>query len=111
RLKAAIAEQRKFSAFGPVKELAELASNAVLIGALIGPETFRIAKLKDAGRAVCRRLIILKASTDADIDVAFEAFIQQRVHRRLIEDATAAEYTRSLAEFDFNNALWLRRLR
>jgi TRAP-type mannitol/chloroaromatic compound transport system substrate-binding protein len=31
--------------------------------------------------------------------------------RRLIEDATAAEYTRSLAEFDFNNALWLRRLR
>src|SRR6516165_12086833 len=42
-LKAAIAEQRKFSAFGPVKELAEPASNAVLIGALIGPETFRIA--------------------------------------------------------------------
>src|SRR5215471_16753283 len=31
--------------------------------------------------------------------------------RRLIEDATAAEYTRSLAGFDFNNALWLRRLR
>jgi len=31
--------------------------------------------------------------------------------RRLIEDATAAEYTRSLAEFNFNNALWLRRLR
>ena len=83
-LKAAIAEQRKFSAFGPVKELAELAPNAVLIGALIGPETFRIAKLKDAGRAVCRRLIILKASTDADIDVAFEAFIQQRVQALLV---------------------------
>jgi len=83
-LKAAIAEQRKFSAFGPVKELAEPASNAVLIGALIGPETFRIAKLKDAGRAVCRRLIILKASTDADIDVAFEAFIQQRVQALLV---------------------------
>jgi TRAP-type mannitol/chloroaromatic compound transport system substrate-binding protein len=31
--------------------------------------------------------------------------------RRLIEDATAAEYARSLAEFNFNNALWLRRLR
>jgi TRAP-type mannitol/chloroaromatic compound transport system substrate-binding protein len=31
--------------------------------------------------------------------------------RRLIEDATAAEYTRSLAEFNFNNALWLRKLR
>jgi TRAP-type mannitol/chloroaromatic compound transport system substrate-binding protein len=31
--------------------------------------------------------------------------------RRLIEDATAAEYARSLAEFNFNNALWLRKLR
>jgi TRAP-type mannitol/chloroaromatic compound transport system substrate-binding protein len=31
--------------------------------------------------------------------------------RQLVEDATAAEYTRSLAEFDFNNALSLRRLR
>jgi TRAP-type mannitol/chloroaromatic compound transport system substrate-binding protein len=31
--------------------------------------------------------------------------------RRLIEDAAAAEYSRSLAEFNFNNALWLRKLR
>jgi TRAP-type mannitol/chloroaromatic compound transport system substrate-binding protein len=31
--------------------------------------------------------------------------------RRLIEDATAAEYARSLAEFNFNNALALRKLR
>jgi TRAP-type mannitol/chloroaromatic compound transport system substrate-binding protein len=31
--------------------------------------------------------------------------------RRLIEDAAAAEYARSLAEFNFNNALWLRNLR
>ncbi len=30
--------------------------------------------------------------------------------RRVIEDATAAEYTRSLAEFNANNALWLRKL-
>jgi ABC-type uncharacterized transport system substrate-binding protein len=64
--------------------LSELAPNAVLIGALIGPETFRIAKLEDAGRAVGRRLIILKASTDADIDVAFEAFIRQRVQALLV---------------------------
>ena len=64
--------------------MAELASNAVLIGALIGPETLCIAKLKDAGRAVGRRLIILKASSDAEIDVAFEAFIQQRVQALLI---------------------------
>jgi ABC-type uncharacterized transport system substrate-binding protein len=55
-----------------------------LVGALIGPETFRIAKLEDAGRAVGRRLIILKASTDAEIDVAFEAFVQQRVQALLI---------------------------
>jgi len=41
-------------------------------------------QLKDAGRAVGRRLIILKASTDADIDVAFEAFIQQRVQALLV---------------------------
>jgi putative ABC transport system substrate-binding protein len=64
--------------------LSELAPNAVLIGALVGPETFRIAKLEDAGRAVGRRLIILKASTDTDIDVAFEAFIQQRVQALLV---------------------------
>jgi putative ABC transport system substrate-binding protein len=64
--------------------LSELAPNAVLIGALVGPETFRIAKLEDAGRAVGRRLIILKASTDADIDVAFEAFIQQGVQALLV---------------------------
>jgi TRAP-type mannitol/chloroaromatic compound transport system substrate-binding protein len=31
--------------------------------------------------------------------------------RRVIEDATAAEYARSLAEFNANNALWLRKLR
>jgi putative ABC transport system substrate-binding protein len=63
--------------------LSELAPNAVLIGAL-GDETLRIAKLEDAARAVGRRLIILNASTDADIDVAFEAFIQQRVQALLI---------------------------
>jgi len=64
--------------------LSELAPNAVLIGALIGPETFRLGNLEDAGRAVGRRLIILKASTDADIDVAFEEFIQQRVQALLV---------------------------
>ena len=64
--------------------LSELAPNAVLIGALISPETSRIANLEEAGRAVGRRLIILSASTDADIDVAFEAFIQQRVQALLI---------------------------
>jgi len=64
--------------------LSELAPNAVLIGALIGPETFRLGNLEDAGRAVGRRLIILKASTEADIDVAFEEFIQRRVQALLV---------------------------
>jgi TRAP-type mannitol/chloroaromatic compound transport system substrate-binding protein len=31
--------------------------------------------------------------------------------RRVIEDAVAAEYARAVAEFDANNALWLRKLR
>jgi ABC-type uncharacterized transport system substrate-binding protein len=64
--------------------LSELAPNATLIGALVGPESFRIANLEDAARAVGRRLIILKASTDAEIDVAFEAFIQQGVQALLV---------------------------
>ena len=65
--------------------LSELAPSAILIGALVNPESLiRIAELEDAARAVGRRLIILKASTDADIDVAFEAFIQQRVQALLV---------------------------
>jgi putative tryptophan/tyrosine transport system substrate-binding protein len=69
--------------------LSELAPNAVLIGALVSPESLvRIAELEDAGRAAGRRLIILKASTDADIDVAFESFIQQRVQALLVTPGT-----------------------
>jgi ABC-type uncharacterized transport system substrate-binding protein len=70
--------------------LSELAPSAILIGALVSPDnlgamaTLRIAELEDAARTVGRRLIILKASTDADIDVAFEAFIQQRVQALLV---------------------------
>ena len=70
--------------------LSELAPKAVLIGVLVNPETLgamagsRITELESAGRAVGRRLIILKASTDVDIDVAFEAFIQQRVQALLV---------------------------
>jgi putative ABC transport system substrate-binding protein len=70
--------------------LSELAPKAVLIGVLVNPEDLgamvgsRITELESAGRAVGRRLIILKASTDVDIDVAFEAFIQQRVQALLV---------------------------
>jgi putative ABC transport system substrate-binding protein len=44
----------------------------------------RIEFSEGTGRAVGRRLIVLKASTDVDIDVAFEAFIQRRVQALLV---------------------------
>ena len=70
--------------------LSELTPKAILIGVLVNPETLGamvgslITELESAGRAVGRQLIILKASTDVDIDVAFEAFIQQRVQALLV---------------------------
>jgi putative ABC transport system substrate-binding protein len=65
--------------------LSELAPKAVLVGALVSPENLGamaeayIAEIMSAGRADGRQTIILKANTDVDIDVAFEAFIQSRV--------------------------------
>src|SRR5262245_48339980 len=70
--------------------LSELAPKAILIGVLVSPETLgamaetRIAEIMSAGRAVGRQAIILKASTDVDIDVAFEALIQGRVQALLV---------------------------
>jgi putative ABC transport system substrate-binding protein len=70
--------------------LSELAPKAVLVGALVNPESLgamaeaRIAEIMSAGHAVGRQTIILKASTDVDIDVAFEAFIQRRVQALLV---------------------------
>ena len=69
--------------------LSELAPNAVVIGVLVSPETLgamiasRITEMEEAARLVGRRLIVLKASTDADIDAAFEAFIRQRAQALL----------------------------
>jgi putative tryptophan/tyrosine transport system substrate-binding protein len=65
--------------------LSELAPSAILVGALVNPESLiRIDEFEEAARAVGRRLIMLRASTDVDIDVAFEAFIQQRVQALLV---------------------------
>jgi ABC-type uncharacterized transport system substrate-binding protein len=70
--------------------LSELAPKAVLIGVLVSPENLgamaesHIAEIMSAGRAVGRQAIILKASTDVDIDVAFEALIQGRVQALLV---------------------------
>ena len=69
--------------------LSELAPKAVVIGALVSPEALgamteaHIGELMSAGRAVNRQAIILKASTDVDIDVAFESFIERRVQALL----------------------------
>jgi putative tryptophan/tyrosine transport system substrate-binding protein len=70
--------------------LSELAPHASLIGVLVDPANLgamadaRIAEIMAAGRAVGRQAIILKATTDVDIDVAFEAFTQRRVQALLI---------------------------
>jgi putative tryptophan/tyrosine transport system substrate-binding protein len=69
--------------------LSELAPKAVLIGVLVSPENLgataesQIAEIMSAARAVGRQAIILKANTDVDIDVAFEALIQGRVQALL----------------------------
>jgi putative tryptophan/tyrosine transport system substrate-binding protein len=70
--------------------LSELAPKAVLIGVLVNPENLgamaeaHIAEIVSAGRAVHRQALIVKASTDVDIDVAFETFIQRRVEALLV---------------------------
>jgi putative tryptophan/tyrosine transport system substrate-binding protein len=70
--------------------LSELAPKAVLIGVLVSPENLgamaesHIAEIISAGRAIGRQVITLKASTDVDIDVAFEMFIQRRVEALLV---------------------------
>jgi putative ABC transport system substrate-binding protein len=70
--------------------LSELAPKAVLIGVLVNPENLgamaeaHIAEIVSAGRAVDRQALIVKASTDVDIDVAFETFIQRRVEALLV---------------------------
>jgi putative tryptophan/tyrosine transport system substrate-binding protein len=44
----------------------------------------RIAEIVSAGRALDRQTLIFKSSTDVDIDVAFETFIQRRVEALLV---------------------------
>jgi putative ABC transport system substrate-binding protein len=70
--------------------LSELVPKAVLIGVLVNPENLgamaeaHIAEIVSVGRAVDRQALIFKASTDVDIDVAFETFIQRRVEALLV---------------------------
>jgi putative ABC transport system substrate-binding protein len=70
--------------------LSELAPHAALIGVLVDPANLgamaeaRIDEIMSAGRAVGRQAIVLKASTDVDIDVAFETFTQRRVQALLV---------------------------
>src|SRR5262249_36124211 len=70
--------------------LSELAPKAILIGVLVNPANRgataegHIAAIMSPGLAVARQAIILNASTDVDIDVAFEALIQGRVQALLV---------------------------
>jgi putative ABC transport system substrate-binding protein len=70
--------------------LSELVPKAVLIGVLVNPGSLgamaeaHIAEIVSAGHAVDRQALIFKASTDVDIDVAFETFIQRRVEALLV---------------------------
>ena len=43
-----------------------------------------IADIQRAGRSIRRQILILSASTDADIDMAFESFVQQRAEALLV---------------------------
>src|SRR5262245_17143687 len=70
--------------------LSELVPDAIAIGVLVNPEGLggnvasRIADIEAAGRAAGRALTILKASTDVDIDVAFETLLRQRPQALLV---------------------------
>jgi ABC-type uncharacterized transport system substrate-binding protein len=68
----------------------DLAPNAAVVGVLINPESLgkliaaRTAEMERAGRAIGRRVIILRASTDAEIDMTFASFAQQKTEVLLV---------------------------
>jgi len=70
--------------------LSDLVPKAAVIGALVNPESLGkmfasgIADIQRAGRSIRRQVLILSASTDADIDMAFESFVQQRAEALLV---------------------------
>jgi ABC-type uncharacterized transport system substrate-binding protein len=70
--------------------LSELLPQAAVIGVLVNPENFgrtiasRIADMEVAAREVGRQLIILKASTEVDIDAAFASLVRQRAQALLV---------------------------
>jgi putative ABC transport system substrate-binding protein len=70
--------------------LSELLPKAAVIGVLVNPEDLgrtmasRMDDMEAAGRIVGRQLIILRASTDGDIDAAFGSLTTQRAEALLV---------------------------
>jgi putative ABC transport system substrate-binding protein len=68
--------------------LRELAPGATLIGALINPNFAPAVRqahdLEDAARALGQRLIVAKASTDEELEVAFATLVREGVGALLI---------------------------
>jgi putative ABC transport system substrate-binding protein len=61
-----------------------------VVGVLINPENLgkliaaRVAEIERAGRAIGRQVIVLRASTEAEIDTAFASFAQQKTEALLV---------------------------
>jgi putative tryptophan/tyrosine transport system substrate-binding protein len=68
--------------------LQELAPSASVIGVLINPTypqaEARSRELQEAARVINRRLQIVQASNDGDLDSAFAKFVQQRVEALVV---------------------------
>jgi putative ABC transport system substrate-binding protein len=68
--------------------LHELVPNAALIGILINPKFLgsenQVRELPEAARIIGQRILISKASTDAELESAFTVFVQQRAEAVLV---------------------------
>jgi putative tryptophan/tyrosine transport system substrate-binding protein len=70
--------------------LSDLVPKATTIGVLVNPQSLgkliasRIADVETAARSAGRQLVVLRASTDDEIDAAFVSFIQQRAEAVLV---------------------------
>jgi putative ABC transport system substrate-binding protein len=66
----------------------ELFPREAIFGALLNPKfpaaTTQALELADAARAVSRQVVVLNASTDAELDAAFAALVRQRAAAMLV---------------------------
>ena len=68
--------------------LAQLAPNAAIIAVLANPNSpiveTQVKELQEAARLLGRRLIVLNASSEKEIDAAFAALVQQRANGLIV---------------------------